>query len=366
MNIDKNSPLPRYYQMQEIIRKIIVDNNMHPGDKLPSESEFTKKYGTSRLTLRRAISELVSEGIIRTERGKGTFVAGPVDLRKTNNYPQASMIGLITPSDDWFSNRILRGVEQIIQANAYQLLVAVSRKNIDKEKEAIRSQRRSGAKGLIIFPSDNDYRGNDTHIAELQNHAFPFVLIDRYLRNLNTDYVVTDNEVGAYKIVTHLIEQGHRRIGFLTESFLCNTASDDRLEGYRRALLDHGLTFEKKLVGRTGETEGGIRSFLRTAKPSGVFCIHDIVAIRTMRIIREEGLRIPDDIAVVGYDDIDVSDHLEVRLTTMRQPLLEIGRTAAAMLFRKINGEVGMEEVQQEVLTSELVVRESSVPIERR
>ena len=223
----------------------------------------------------------------------------------------------------------------------------------------------------MIFP--NWGRANAEQIFELKRRRFPFVMVNRYFRDIQTHSVVADNCSGARDAVEHLIGLGHRRIGCI--GWVECTAVEDRLNGYREALGRHGIPYEAELVrGILDEdrekyagvepVSGGyqeMKALLRLERrPTAVFAVTDRLAVGAMRAIAEEGLRIPDDIALVGFDDVRYAADLD--LTTVSQPAFEAGLTAGKILIRQIEAVAAGEaepKIEQIVLPTKLVVRGS-------
>ncbi len=365
--MDKNNALPLYLQLEGIIRDGIKAGIWKPGEMLPSEEEFCRKYDIGQITVKRALRDLSNEGLLSRIRGKGTFV-------KINALPTVSRrqrIAFIVPDiEDIFISKIYKGIEEIAAAAGYQVVVYSSGRLIEKENRNIESLGESNEKGAIIFPYGG--RFNAGRILELKNKEFPFVLIDRYFPEVQTDTVTVDNIGGAAAAVTHLIESGHKRIGHI--GGVSCTANEDRLEGYRRALGKGGIAYNADIVRRIAATDmdGSIRlepddiggykqmkELLSISKcPTAVFAGNDYIALGAIRALKEAALRVPDDVAVVGFDDLKFSASLEVPLTTVHQPKYEIGKMAAQILMNRIEGKI--TEICQVVLPTYLVVRKSS------
>jgi LacI family transcriptional regulator len=173
--------------------------------------------------------------------------------------------------------------------------------------------------------------------------------------------VDVDNKAGAYTAVTHLIGLGHKRIGFVSNAPLSYAGAQDRFAGYRQALTEHDLSLQDSLV-RTAtflpETaEAAVQELLELPeRPTAVFAASDVVAIGVMSAIQAAGLSIPDDMAVVGFDDIFLAAHTHPALTTIHVPAYGLGWTAAEVLISLIEGD---EEGLAETLETELVIRDS-------
>lgn len=349
---------------EEQIRKGILA----PGECILSEIELARKYNISRRSSRQAISNLVDKKLLRRIPGKGTFVC---DVQERRIHYE--LVSFIVPDvGDLFITEVLKGLQEAV-GNGYKLIIQSSSRQPERENENIELLIQQNVSGAVIFP--NWGRLNAETVLRLKKSDVPFVLIDRYFRDIDTDYVVVDNRGGAFKAVAHLAKLGHRRIGHLygTEG----TANDDRLEGYRDALADAGIVYSQAFVRRIPSSvkcdhrfepdyAGGYEAMKQLLalpeRPSAVFAGNDYLAIGAMKALKEAGLRIPGDMALVGFDDLSISAILDPSLTTVRQPKNEIGRKAAEILTEKIqsmrNGKP--REMAHVVLPTELVVRESS------
>jgi DNA-binding LacI/PurR family transcriptional regulator len=258
-----------------------------------------------------------------------------------------------------FFSEIIQGIEDIASEEKYNLILGISGYDADKEAQCIRIMQEKRVEGIVISSIGNG--ANLESIRELKREKIPFVLVDERLDREPTDYVIIDNTKGAFKLTEHLIKLGHKRIGFIDASI----ATRSRLEGYKKALVHYGLGFDEKLVkqGRFNNESYGykmMKEFLKMRnRPTAVFACNDNMAIGAMRAIKEDRLRIPEDIAVVGFDDVKVASFLETSLTTMAQPKYEIGKMAYQILFEKMK-DGDESQFRQIVLEPKLIVRESS------
>jgi LacI family transcriptional regulator len=210
--------------------------------------------------------------------------------------------------------------------------------------------------GLILSgPSSGD-----PLLPQLANEQFPLILHGR-LEDYDFPYVDVDNQAGGYQATVHLIALGHRRIGFISNADLTYSGAQDRLAGYRAALAEHDLPLDDHLV-RTAAFlpqtgwEAMKELLALPEPPTAVFVASDVVALGAMSAIQKADLRIPDDIAVVGFDDAFLAAHAQPPLTTVRVPAYGLGWTAAEVLISVIEGE---EEISAVTLETELVIRDS-------
>jgi LacI family transcriptional regulator len=292
--------------------------------------------------------------------------------RQLNYYPAAAArtlasgkthrIGLVLCEErdhlvaDAFLPPFLRGVSDLAHQEGYRV-VFQSAEDSTGETAYGSLLREQHVDGLIV----SGPRSDDLHLSRLHEEGYPLVLHGR-LPDCALPFVDVDNVGGAHKAVSHLIGLGHRRIGLITNAPLSYTSSQDRLTGYRQALQEATLPLDDELV-RYGEfsPQSGrkaMESLLAlSSPPSAVFVASDVVALGAMAAVRERGIRIPQDIALVGFDDIFLAAYVSPPLTTVRLPAYGLGWAAGDMLIRLISEDEPLE--RQMLLESELVIRQS-------
>ncbi|MGQ9631621.1 MAG: LacI family DNA-binding transcriptional regulator [bacterium] len=284
----------------------------------------------------------------------------PNYLAKSLVSKQTRTLGVIvTDNANPFYAQVIKGIEDVARRKGYNIILCNSDENPEREAEALRLLREKRVDGILITPVQRGRR----YISDLRGLGIPFVLLNRHSKVAKTDYVINDNAYGASLAVGRLIEIGRRRIAYISGPPSVSSVRE-RLEGCRRALQDRGLSPRNLIVKHTNlKMEDGYLSMKRllnlSSPPTGVFAYSDLLAIGAMKAIREEGLRIPEDIALVGYDDIEYAAFLEVPLTTVRQPRYRIGEEAANILIDKLEGK-GSDDVKHIVLRPELIVRRSA------
>ena len=372
--IDKTNPFPLYMQLRDILREQVLSGEKNPGDHIPYEYDLCKMYEVSTVTVKNALKELEKEGLIIRIKRKGTFVADTKITKEAVSLRRNNALAYIVPDiEDVFISDICRGIETAADKKGYKFAVYSSNRSVEKEIENINLLKERREEGAIIFP--NWGRANTEQVFELKREGIPFVLIDRYFRDIETDRVTVDNTGGAYLAVKHLINLGCRKIAHI--SGVDCTANKDRLEGYRRALNEEEILYNPGLVreifpdDRNGSIRfepddiGGYKEMKRLLvpkdRPEAVFAGNDYLALGALKAIEEKGLRVPEDIALAGFDDLKFSSTLNVPLTTVHQPRFEIGKKAAEILINKIEANKKGKEInlKQIVLPVKLVVRQS-------
>lgn len=374
ITVARDSTIPLHMQLLNQLRHLILSGQWSPGSRLPSETELQRQLKISRSTIRQALNNAEAEGLIERVPGKGTFVARSPTSNLNNH-----LIGYITfdfLSD--FQRQLLSGAESVARAKGYRILFCNSNRDVTEENRLLDQLLEDRVGGILIWPAlDNN---PSRHLFRLANQSLiPLVLMDRTLRGLVCDYVISDNYTGAYAVTEHLAGLGHRRIAFLSRPILQLLPIAERLRGYREALQNAGLTpLEPWLVG-TADREMGTGYALRSynaassqeieqiarylkdpQRPTAIFAMNDLMAMQALKAANLAGLRVPDDLSLAGFDDMDVVSHLEVPLTTVAQDTFALGRRAAELLIERIEGFSGPP--RREVLPTRLRVRASTGP----
>jgi DNA-binding LacI/PurR family transcriptional regulator len=257
-----------------------------------------------------------------------------------------------------FFTSVVRGVEDVANTRNFSLILGNTDEDLKKEKSYIRLLESKRADGLIVAVT----AGSHEYLHAWPAQHLPLVSIDRSLFALGIDSVLVDNVAGACKAVEHLIKLGHRRIGVVT-GIPGITTTEERLTGYKQALEAHGIPFDPTLVAvADSRVEGGRFGTLQlltqgTTRPTAFFVMNGLMVIGALQAITKVGLRCPQDIALVGFDDFEWAAVMHPRLTTVRQPTYEIGQRAAQLLFERLEKR---NSVPQEVrLLPQLIIRES-------
>jgi LacI family transcriptional regulator len=287
----------------------------------------------------------------------------PNQLAQSLQKKRSSTIGVIVPEirHNFFSTAI-SGIEEVAYEHGYTIMVCQSGETLAREvinTQALVSHR---VAGLLIAVSSETVRHD--HLDAVLRQGVPLVQFDRVVEDLDTGKVVVDDYRAAYGAASHLAEAGYRRIGHLAgqEGIALNRR---RFEGYRDALRDAGLSFEEKFHIHGGYREedgraGADRYLALDELPDAILAINDPVAIGLFTRFREAGVRIPEQVGLVGFSGSPVAALIEPALTTVRQPAFEMGREAALLLMKQFEAEDASLEPETVVLDTELLIRESS------
>lgn len=256
-----------------------------------------------------------------------------------------------------YAAEIMRGIDEALQENQYDLLLYSAHTHKTRESAYVAKLTRHLADGLLLILPQNA----QSYLDALQQRHFPYVVIDYLSDEQNVPSVVATNYQGAYDATTYLLQLGHRRIGFITGDMKTGSARL-RLAGHTSALNDHGIFADPQLIreGLFFQPQGYQCTHELLAlpdPPTAIFASNDTMAFGVMEAARERGLRLPDDLSIIGFDDIPQASHVHPPLTTVRQPLRDMGRRAALLLLHSIaHPEAEIERIE---LPTELIVRNS-------
>ncbi|MBL8079905.1 MAG: LacI family DNA-binding transcriptional regulator [Anaerolineales bacterium] len=263
-----------------------------------------------------------------------------------------------------YIGEIIRGIDSELNLSGVDLVLYTTHRMVSKEASYVASLAQGMVDGLLLVLP----RSPVDYIGTLMEHNFPFVLIDHQGTGTDCPAVGATNWQGAYNATEYLIKMGHQRIGFITGSMDLGCA-EDRLQGYRSALRTHHITEDAELIyeGDFLQTDGytGASALLDLPNPpTAIFASNDVMAMGVMDAVRNRGLRVPNDISVIGFDNIPQSAMVFPTLTTVQQPLEQMGRVATQMLLGILK--TPEKESGRIELPTELLVRNStSAPIDR-
>jgi len=277
---------------------------------------------------------------------------------------KTSTIGVIIAdiSNSFFAD-LVRGIEDRIYGHeeGFNLILCNTDEDAAKERLYLDVLQERRIEGLIMVPTGE----NSAYLQDLIRSGLPIVFADRVVEGLEADQVVVDNEDGAYVLTSHLIAGGHRRIAVLRAGLTAPTL-ERRIDGYRRALGEAGIPYDPALVISCRHSiedahQAGLRILDSQNRPSAVFCTYNYMTLGMVQAITDRGLRCPQDIAVVGFDDFAWAASFSPRLTALAQPAYALGQEAADILMNRI-GQGALAAPVHKMLKGTLVVRESGGP----
>ncbi|MGE7826702.1 GntR family transcriptional regulator [Paenibacillus sp. NPDC093718] len=354
--------MPLYQRVQEYIREMISSQVLEVGDRIPTEKELMERFGVSKITVVNALSGLVNERIITRVPGKGTFVSEPEyeipttspksavkPNPKTSGDMGTRLIGLIMPSIyDYFTIRLIQGIQQALNENDYRCVIYLSEGDIDKEKEAIKTCCKIGVEGLLIFPVDEELFNEE--ILSMKFAGFPFVLIDRYLPGVETHYIASDGRLGVNMAVNYLWELGHRDIAICSDSPIQTVTVQERIDGYMNAFKEKGSLINPAHIvtdfeiGSLEQAETHpLYRYIQNRMATAYITLNGSLGVKIYQIARQAGLKVPEDISIISFDDPTSIIEGYSMFTHVKQFERDMGYRAAYTLLEVINSDDGQD-----------------------
>jgi DNA-binding LacI/PurR family transcriptional regulator len=347
-----------YQQLRQDLLARIRRGEFSPGDLLPSEAKLCEEYGISVTTARRALLELVKEGVVYRKAGIGTIVAPRVRRARV------AFLSIDYKDDAWrrtpsAMGEIVAGISEACWQRAADFyMTGVYGEEVVAYLRGLVEER--SVDGILLRSADDI---EEEFLEILEGAGMPYVVVKRRIPGRRMNCVVSDDLSGATMATNHLIDLGHRRIGFVCAKPHI-TFAQERLQGYRAALDGCGIEPEAHLVRQQPNftTEEGYRAVKDLLElpspPSALFVASDTMALGAYRAIRDLGLDVPDDVSLVGYDDISPAAVLQPPLTTVRTSYYDFGRLAAELLLDIIEGREAPP--QQRIVEPVLIIRDST------
>lgn len=323
--------------------------------------EIAKKAGVSVGTVSKVlnydktVSEINKRKVIRIIKElnyRPNRIARSLSKGKTKN------VGFIIPDiTNPFFPELVRGASDLLISNGYYVFLCSSDNDSNKEDFYINDLVSMWIDGIIIAPSDTENRD----ISIFNKIISPFVVVDREIKELNKDLVIINNKKGAYEVVSYLISNGHKKIVLLAGPQYMKTAQD-RFMGWKKALEEKALFREEFAFWGNFSIDSGYemmkKVFNNLGKVDAVFACNDLIALGAIQAIEEKKYKIPDDISIIGFDDIYLSRFLKPPLTTVRQPIYNMGKIVAEILLDRMSSSVDFIP-KKVVIEGSLVIRNS-------
>ena len=333
-----------------------VDTNMPVSIK-----DIARLAGVSHSTVSRALrrSPLIpsetAERIRRIAESQGYSPSAVARGLVTN---KTEAIGVVVTSiADPFNGEVVAGIEELANEQGYTVILANSNADPDREVSVVRGFQARRVDGILVASS----RVGALHTPLLSELQIPIVLLNNQHPSAFVHSVRFDNETGAYQAVRHLVELGHRNVAYLGDRFGLHSDSE-RYAGYCRMMAEAGLEVNESLITRadgkpTGARLAAQQLFSSKPTPTAIFCYNDMTALGVLSEAAVQGISVPESLSVVGFDDIFFASYLNPSLTTVRQPMKEMGRCAMQLLLALLR----KEETERAILVEgELVIRGST------
>lgn len=361
-HINKKDAGPLYVKIFRLLKNQIEEGKLKNGEILPSEYQLADDFGVSRVTIRQAFLKLQQQKYIKRKRSYGTEVTFSPEIKRDEKAIAVLLVDITRP----FFAEILKGIQVEFDKHGYKLILCDT-ENIDEKEKNYLERYKNLVAGFIIAPATGNQ--NHAYYGELLAEKIPFVFIDRYLPEFNVDAVVSDNIQGGYLATKHLLELGHRKIALLCEPEA--TSLVERIEGCKKALSEYEVPLDERFIfcGEKRGFQNGYHLIKEVIKSypeiTAAFCMNDDIGWGTLKGLSELNIKIPEDFAVIGFDNLPFTLQLHPPLATVDQQKYKMGENAAEILINRIEGKT---KVKGEIifLPVELIVRESTAKVKSR
>lgn len=348
-----------YAAIYNDIMRSISSGELKPGDRVLSEKELSEKYGVSRITTKKALDMLCSEGYISRAPGRGSFVCdNDVPEKNANGEPVSKTIGLIMEDfSENFGVFIISGVERACGKAGYSLIIKRTFGSQKAENDAINELRRKGIDGLLIMPV-HGHNYNDAIIKLALDH-FPTVLLDRQLKGMPISFVGTDNYTAAKELSDYLFQNGHENICFVSPPLDETSTVNDRIAGFVKSNAERGIVAEKYMFSAVHGTLPGksmdenlaadteqICNYLKeNPEITGILAVEYNIALTVLQAIESMGKKVPEDYEIVCFDG--PANYIQrYEFTHARQDEERIGQEGVRILLEQISGEQKVERIE--------------------
>ena len=332
--------------------------------------DIAKELGYSKSTVSKALNdshEISEETRLKIKAFADFYKYKPNSLALKLRNRKTMVIGVVIPEIvHHFFSRVISGIEKIVNEKGYNVMICLSNESYDKEVLNINMLADGSVDGLLVsIAKETLERKSFDHFRELMNDDIPLVLFDRISDELKCDKVIVDDVGGGYKATKHLIDLGCKKIALLTTPDHVNVGEQRKL-GYIKALEENNIIVDNDYILKINEKfdiSEQIRNLLNhpAKMPDGIFAVNEIYAATAMKISREKGLNIPDDIAVIGFTDGLISEFSTPPLSTVAQHGFTMGEHAAELLLKRIQQKENVEQIyERKVISTNLKIRNST------
>jgi GntR family transcriptional regulator, arabinose operon transcriptional repressor len=361
--MEKSMEKPLYRQIVDFIKQRIEDKELLPGDKLPTEVDLAKSFNVSRITSKKALDELKKMKFISRMQGSGSYVSykhesiDKVEVVNSGGYKNLKSIAIVLPFDASIGRIIdyIKGVSEGIEKNGYYVKICCTDRDSNKERMILYNLYKEKVDGIIYYPI-NDNKNLDV-VQMLYVYNYPIIIIDKYFEGIPISNVVSDNFKGSYETTNYLISLGHKNIAYISDIDIGSATSvRDRFFGYVQALKDNNLQMNNEII-KLNFNEVGNRVIQKNSeidyakfsemlkdtirelliqKVTAIITVNDYVAINIIETCKGLNIDIPEQISIIGFDNLELTQFISIPLTTVEQNFYEIGKVSAHMIMDEI------------------------------
>lgn len=337
-----------YNRVRNEILKLIIERQIGSNELLPSEGEIAELCSVSKMTSKLALNSLAEENIIYRIPRRGSFLAdvdlnkirSMVDANSTSSYSsvKTNYLALIIPKLDSYCGNIVREILKAAANYNYHVIVKYSDGVSEKEEQLLSEiSKIPEIMGVILFPGDNNTCGIE--LLNYKVHNYPIVIVDRVFKEIEFDSICHDHYQGAKDAVSYLIQKGHSKIGFISKSISNVTSREERYQGYMAAMMEANkrIRIESVQTNDNMVTDDALKDYLISNEGlTAVFCSDDYMAVYLYNAAVELGKNIPKDLSIIGFTDNEILSYLPLKMSTVKQPIEELGIQAVEVLMDKI------------------------------
>jgi len=337
--------------------------------------DIAKALGLSTSTVSRALRDSYeisaeTKKLVLDYAEKNNYHPNPIALSLKERRSRSIGVIVCEIANSFFS-QVINGIESIAYNNGYNVIIAQSRESFDREILNLQYLTSRSIDGLIISISTETT--DFSYFKELHQKGLPIVFFDRIVSEIETHKVIADNYKGAYDATVHLINSGYRRIAAISNPALLSITKE-RLAGYKAALADNGIEVDETLIKYcqhggmiVSEVEEVVNDLFKLdQKPDAIFATADKLTTGCLRILKAKGLKVPDDMGLIGFSNTDLTELLDPPLSIIKQPAFEMGEVAMTLLLQLIESKRPVTDFETKVLPTELLIRRSTKKIKRK
>lgn len=337
---------PLYQKIVSDIMAQIQSGELKPGDQVPTELEISKQYNVSRITSKRALTELENQQLIERIQGRGSFVS-----EQRQAHSNVILFLLPFPNNPGLGD-YAQGISRFIENTSYTVQIQTNTYLTKLDAKKLSSMYA----GLILYPEAGTSHLDILYTLYLEK--FPVVVLDKKIESIPFPFITSDNMHGGYLAAQHLISQGHKKIIFYaTQNLERSSTIRERYLGYLKAIHQENLEYHGSKVLNPDADNSGFIHQLKEDEITGIIVENDINAIHLMKEIKGCGYQIPEDFSIIGFDNIQAAGLVDPGLTTIAQRFEEIGYQSAKQLIQLIDKK---QDIQSVVVPIEIMIREST------
>lgn len=331
--------------------------------------DIAKALGLSTSTVSRALRDSYeispeTKKLVLEYAEKNNYHPNPIALSLKERRSRSIGVIVCEIANSFFS-QVINGIESIAYNNGYNVIIAQSRESFDREVLNLQYLTSRSIDGLIISISTETK--DFSYFKELHQKGLPIVFFDRIVSEIETHKVIADNYKGAYDATMHLIHCGYRRIAAISNPALLSITKE-RLAGYKAALGDHGIEVNDDLIKYcqhggmiVSEVEEVVKELFKLKPaPDAIFASADKLTTGCLRILKTKGMKVPDDIGLIGFSNTDLTDLLDPPLSIIKQPAFEMGEVSMNLLLQLIESKRPVTNFETKILSTELLIRDST------